>query len=441
MSVYENINFHITWDEGDIIYSPYPGLINSISSNKVIKIERPLQSILPWFCTPDSEQSSIRFKPFCLTIYLGHLCNLACNYCYASNNARAKIKINSNAIKAAAEYIATNCIELNKPFILGFHGGTEPLLKPEMIERCIEICRSTALKFNLEFLPFCTTNGVISENVARWAAQTFYGIGLSWDGPARIHDHYRRTRNGGETSSIVQNTAEVFLNSPQTVKHFRVRTTITQKSVNRLHDILAYFHASGIRNIEFCPVFYHAGEAAQKEFRFPAMKFVFQYLNARRWAAKKNLFLTYPGTRINEFHDKHCPVYQDNLTITSDGYFTSCFIATHNTDKSNEQFMYGWYDDTSSTIKLDVDKLTAIVQRLTKPYKQCTSCFNYLHCAKECPVMCPLHDNSSEKQPFDCTTEKYIGLAAIIELADFDLPLNDIRDTNDFFSHVTVKAE
>lgn len=210
--------------------------------------------------------------------------------------------------------------------------------------------------------------------------------------------------------------------------------------MDRLHDILAYFQAFGIQNIEFCPVFYHAGEAVQKEFRFPAMKFVFQYLNARKWADKKNILLTYPGTRIHEFHDKHCPVYQNNLTITSDGYFTSCFIATQNNDKSNEQFMYGWYDNTSSTIKLDFDKLTSIVHKLSKPYKQCKSCFNYLHCAKGCPVMCPLHDNSSEMQRFDCSTEKFIGLATIVELANFEIPLANVHDTTEFFSQVNVQV-
>lgn len=435
-----NKEFQISWNSNSIIYNPALGKIKNTTSGKVITIDKNRNTQFPQFNNLSFDILSKKFKPICLTIYPNHSCNLNCNYCYIFNGDDIPTQnIDMSAVQAAAEIVSNNCVDVSMPFILGFHGGNEPLLYPEIIANIIEICCNVAQKYNLELWPFCTTNGVFSEKIAMWAASTFYGITLSWDGPPEIHDQFRLTSDGTATSSIVARTAGILSCYLHGLKQLKIRCTVTNYSVNNLQEIVQYFYKHNIKWIEFYPVFQNSDKSVNIDIFVDPVEFVENFLKARNWAKKYDIILGYAGSRLSEFHDKYCPVFQKNLTLTPDGYLTCCFLKSHNYKNHNSKFMYGNFSHKFDKLEIDWMKLVNIFSEISKCYPACKNCFNYFHCAKLCPWICPLQSNLTKLDRENCTIEKWIGLANIIEAAGFEITNDVLENCASFFSNIYVE--
>ena len=433
-----NNSFHIFWGNWDLEYDPITGRIQNRNTQETFCIKKNPSSQFPIIADLTVDGLIERFKPNCLTLYLSHTCNLKCDYCYIQDKETLPQQcINMGAVKEAAKLVATNCYQLHIPFILGFHGGNEPLLYPDLIDEAIKICKDIATQKNVEMFVYCTTNGVTSKKVATWAAQMFDGITLSWDGPAEIHDRHRITQNGLPTSLQVKKFAKIYSSLSKSPQQLRVRVTVTEESVDHLIRITQYLHAHKIRHIEFYPAFQDS-KLSLKSSLFPnKIKFVKYFLKARNWARYNGIHIGYAGSRINDFHDKYCPVFQNNLTVTPDGFLTACFKASHNFGNQNSQFMYGHYEN--NYLNIDWSRLYHILQSVSSNSRTCQNCFNYLHCAKGCPNICPIQKNDDDKNIHECTVEKWIGLANLIESAGYTLS-NEILDNCDtFFPSITVE--
>lgn len=425
--------FKIELDNNTIIYDPVMGIIHNTSTSNIIKLSRKSHDHFSDGHTISKNIVSESYKPFCLTIYISNNCNLSCDYCYIPNKHDfPQIHIDLTAVTAAAEWVAQNCTERRMPFILGFHGGNEPLLSPDIVNNCIEICRATARQHNLEFLSFCTTNGVISEKVAKWAARTFHGIRLSWDGSPDIHDKHRFKQNGKPSSANVESSAKIFLDPANELNELIIRTTITNDTVNKLPDIVRYFFKKRIRWIEVYPAFQNFDSSLNKSIPPNGTDFVKNFIIAKKYAQLHNIKLLFTGSRLMDFHDKHCLIYQNNLSITPDGHLTACFLASQNHHNSNEKFIYGHYDKKHDQIIIDWEKLSTIFSSISRQHPQCQDCFNYLHCSKGCPTFCPVRESTIDSTLLDCTVEKWIGLINIFEAAKLDIsPYNTGPDLPD----------
>lgn len=432
------MKFFIKSNLGNVIYDPVTGNVTNLTNHQCRNICGDLQSSSTR-AIRNKEYSAIDFKPNCLTIYNSNKCNMSCSYCYANKTQESReIEIDSLAVKAAAKWVASNCIETGKPFVLGFHGGNEPLLNPELINSCISICKQITQRAGLELSTCCTTNGVVSENIAKWASQTFNFIRLSWDGPPEVHDRFRKTKNGSDTCNIIQENCKLLGNNHVKEANLSVRTTITRYSVKSLPDIVQYLNEYNIKNIDIYPVFNTTGFGNREYMNVNPNEFVKYYLLAKLWADKNNIKLTYPGSRSDNIHYRHCPIFQNNLTLTPDGYLTACFDCCHNLDKSNNQFMYGYYDIASKSLSIEWDKLDNLFETLSIEFEDCKECENNYHCARSCPTVCPVRGFNNSSINSDCTISRRINLAMIFIAAGYDLYYNLLKDSDEFFSSIEV---
>jgi uncharacterized protein len=430
--------YQIEHDDFLIQYDPSAGKVSEMKGASVITLERknPHYSHRNIDLSPDSLMG--KFSPNCLTIYANHKCNLKCDYCYVSENAnRPPEDISIATVQAAAEFVGSHCRETGRPFVLGFHGGNEPLLSRALVEDSIECCKKVADKHKLQMLSFCTTNGVVDQATAEWAARTFHGITLSWDGYQAIHDKYRRHLDNRPTFDIVKRTADVFrkVNANQ----ITIRVTVTHDSVNQLCEIAQYFGDLGFYNVQVYPVFPSRNRGLDKELAVDQADFVFNFLKARKWARGRNVKLMFSGTRWDDNHDRFCMLNQDNLTITPDGFITACFLATHNYEDENERYMYGRYDESKDELCIDWQKLGSLSKSIDRTNPQCDNCFNDYHCAKNCPLICPLSELEHDSE-FDCTINKWIGLANIIEATGHVMDINSREECMDYFKNVRITS-
>lgn len=438
----DNKIYSIKWKDGDLLYQPAIGQIIDNKKKRKFKISNKLVSKFPAFNENRDRIRQWQFNPFCLTLHLGNKCNLACTYCYIPGKKKLPaVHFNPEILHEVAEVIALNCKKFKMPFILGFHGGNEPLLHSKLIQECINICKVYAQRCGLELHPYCTTNGVISKKTAIWAAKTFYGITLSWDGQDELHNQFRPTVNGKNTAEDVKRTVSIFTDPQRRLNYLKVRATITNEAVGRILDIVQYFKQFNIKYLDVFPVYQDLSHSISPEIIPDKIAFIKNFLRARKWARKNNIILTYANTRLGEFHDKHCSIFQNNLTITPDGYLTSCFQATHNHHNHHQKYMYGDYDKATKKMKLNGDKLKFLYRQVATPYAQCNDCFNYYHCSKGCPEICPVSFMDTQIKPFDCRIEKWISLANVIESAGYEIEDADIESCEDFLSSIEVCVE
>jgi uncharacterized protein len=141
-----------------------------------------------------------REGPARLVMSVTEACNFRCRYCvfsgtypYARRHGRRRIS-QKTAFKALHWYFSF----ARNDYRIGFYGG-EPLLERELIQSVVREARNRVpagakLDFSL------TTNGwLLSDEAIRFLADNAFDLFISLDGPAPVHDRYRRTIRGGPT--------------------------------------------------------------------------------------------------------------------------------------------------------------------------------------------------------------------------------------------------
>ncbi len=120
-------------------------------------------------------------------------CNLACRYCYASEQDTRMMTWDTarRAIDLAAEG--------GVPFILQLSGG-EPLLALPLLVQIADYVRGNRIRARMDI----QTNGtLISDEAADFLCDAGIGVGVSLDGRPPVHDALRRFPDGRGTSSAV----------------------------------------------------------------------------------------------------------------------------------------------------------------------------------------------------------------------------------------------
>jgi uncharacterized protein len=95
------------------------------------------------------------------------------------------------------------------------------------------------------------TNGTLIDiDWCRFLKANDFLVGLSVDGPAPVHDHYRRTGSGGFTFDRVLESAALLK------RHqipFNVLTLLTDANVGLANDLYAFFQTLGFRHLQLIP--------------------------------------------------------------------------------------------------------------------------------------------------------------------------------------------
>jgi uncharacterized protein len=139
-------------------------------------------------------------------------CNLACSYCYKSDLATPA------AAQTMSFETAREAIEMmlraspGEPLYHVVFFGGEPLTRRVLIAQVVDWCeaRFAALGKRVDFS--LTTNAtLLGDEVIDWLDSHAFGLSVSIDGPAAIHDRNRRTIGGMGTYATVRRKAERLL--------------------------------------------------------------------------------------------------------------------------------------------------------------------------------------------------------------------------------------
>ena len=173
-------------------------------------------------------------------MFLTDACNLRCIYCYARGGDNpSPVTIPRAAAQAGIDYVAENARRLGQPaFSVGFHGAGKPTLAWPTYTALIDYARRKADEWGLKVSCSTCTNGIFSEERARWIATHTDTATVSADGLPQFHDLQRPRPGGAGSFANLCRTLEVF---DELGFFYAIRATITEHNVRSMAEMVEFF--------------------------------------------------------------------------------------------------------------------------------------------------------------------------------------------------------
>lgn len=189
--------------------------------------------------------TSILVKP------AGPDCSMDCGYCFYSGKARLYPQTNMHRMSdAVLEEVMRRFLEQPASDLsIGWQGGEPTLMGLPFFKRAVELEKKYGTGKTVG--NGLQTNGILLDS--RWAKffrDYKFLIGLSIDGPAHIHDRYRRLHSGDGTWSKVSTAARMLLGEGVPVNAL---TVVNDHSARFPDEIYDHHKALGLNYMQFIP--------------------------------------------------------------------------------------------------------------------------------------------------------------------------------------------
>lgn len=355
--------------------------IQACNENKGLnEVYEILKDKLPNAITPFD---SMKSKPTILPLSLGLTrdCTLACLYCHA--DAGNKGEMSDEIMEYALEYAFNKAkSECKNGLTISFNAGGEPTFNWSKFTRCIGKIRVLERHYDLPVFLSMTTNGYYGEEKRKFIAKEFDSILVSLDGTPDIQNFQRPTIHTGDSYDMVHDSILYFKNK---VHSFAIRSTVSDKTVRRLPEIINYYYkefGNGFDVIfeSLCKL--GRAEDNTEIIKEPDQKdFVKYFIEAKK--VGKSL-----GLKVNTSHIFRIGMLVTNfcgamaypsLTVTVNGTLTAC-----GRDIEGETFNFGQLLPNTRETLINEEKIKNIYE-ISKIQKKCEDCFCKYHCAGGCP--------------------------------------------------------
>lgn len=182
---------------------------------------------------------------------VGAACNLACTYCYYRNKGPAAGGGVSVMDDGLLERFVRQYIEANAAPEVTFcwHGGEPLLAGVPFYQRVRTLQRRYGAGKTIRNT--IQTNGTLVDGTwSRFLADEGFLVGLSLDGPAEVHDAFRRTADGRSSFGGALRALELFARDGVA---FNTLSVVSRRSEGRGAEIYAFLRDAGSRYMQFLP--------------------------------------------------------------------------------------------------------------------------------------------------------------------------------------------
>lgn len=214
------------------------------------------------------------FKEHCqgvgtLYILFSLRCNFNCSYCYhiASFPKIDYSTLTFEMFKKGVDLFAGNYNGVHGPKFL--FGGGEPLLNMDLLRRSVAYIQKLESKFafgdNEAVYSILTNASLITRDIARYLKANEFGVGVSIDGTAKIHDGYRKYSSGHGTFKDVMRGIERL--SAQDI-NCSINLTIGRHNISTICKELEWLSKNVSKNFRFnfmCNFFHGNNDAIPKK--------------------------------------------------------------------------------------------------------------------------------------------------------------------------------
>lgn len=175
-------------------------------------------------------------------------CNIDCKYCYLPNRRDSRRMRPETVERSISAAIEGGFVNGQQGIDINWHIG-EPLSVPIDYFRQLLDAVDSANRGRVRISYSVQTNGtLITQPWCDFLKEHGFGVGVSIDGPAFIHDARRKTRSGRGTHTRVMQGIRLL---QQNGIPFVCLAVVTQQSLLFPDELVDFFLQSGINNIAF----------------------------------------------------------------------------------------------------------------------------------------------------------------------------------------------
>ena len=195
----------------------------------------------------------------------GSACNLRCDYCfflkkeklYPGSSFRMSDEVHEAYIQQLLEAHQVSRVTV------AWQGGEPTLMGLDFFRRSVELQEKYA-KPGARIENTFQTNGIlINDEWCQFFHENNFLIGLSLDGPQKLHELYRKDRGGHGTFSRVLKAARLL---QQYRVEFNILCTINRKNADHPLDVYRFFRDElGAHYIQFIPIVERDNETGYQE--------------------------------------------------------------------------------------------------------------------------------------------------------------------------------
>lgn len=169
-------------------------------------------------------------------------CNMRCRYCYLPDRD-SHVKMSDAVLQAILESIEHSDLVSENPTIV-WHAGEPLTVGKAFFRHALEATRQISLRGRKTLSHRVQTNGVLLDDSWLDLFQSHnVKLGLSIDGPAKLHDLHRRTRRGGGTHERVMKAVRLLHARSYP---FSAIMVITRDALDRADEVFDYFVSAEI---------------------------------------------------------------------------------------------------------------------------------------------------------------------------------------------------
>ena len=185
---------------------------------------------------------------------VGSLCNLDCTYCYYLERSARSPRRGKEVMPAVLleRYIRQHLEAATGTDVLfSWHGG-EPILAGIGFYRLAVGLQERYKRTGVTVINGIQTNGtLLDQKWCEFLRQASFIVGVSVDGPAHLHDHFRLSKDGRPTHSRVMHGYAMLLRYGIPVE---VLCVVNAVNVDYPLELYRYFRETGARYLTFLPL-------------------------------------------------------------------------------------------------------------------------------------------------------------------------------------------
>ncbi len=185
---------------------------------------------------------------------IGPECNLDCSYCYYTEKAalyppRTQFRMSNEVLETyVKDYIEASPL----PEITFYWQGGEPtLLGLDFFNRVVEL-QQKYLPENQTITNSLQTNGTLIDDAwVEFLAENKFLVGISIDGPARLHDRFRLGKNSEKSFAKVERAIKMLQAGGV---DYNTLTTVHRRNHRFGSEVYRYLRDLGVEFMQFIPI-------------------------------------------------------------------------------------------------------------------------------------------------------------------------------------------